>query len=272
MTQVELSLARPARSPQWRPSRRLLPRRFLGPVALVLVWHAASSLGLLDPRTLPSPVTILGTGRDLLATGELEAALAVSLGRVAAGLSIGIAVGLLLALVAGLFRLGEDLVDSTMHVLRTLPVLALVPLLIVWLGIGEAPKIALIAIATTFPIYLNTFAAIRSVEDRYVEAATVLGLDRAGIVRHVILPGAMPGFLTGLRFSVSIAWLLLIVGEQINARAGLGYLMNQAREFFQIDVIVVGLVVYGILGLLGDAVVRMLERSLLGWRRNFRGT
>lgn len=271
MAHVELTLTgHPAASRRVR--RPFLPRRLLGPALLILAWQAASSLGLLGPRTLPPPVAVLATARDLLASGELQTALVVSLGRVAAGLAIGTVAGLSLAVVAGLFRLGEDIVDSTMHVLRTLPVLALVPLIIVWLGIGEEPKIALIAIATTFPIYLNTFAAIRSVEDRYVEAATVLGLSRAGIVRHVILPGAMPGFLTGLRYSVSLGWLILIVGEQVNASEGLGFLMNRAREFFQIDVIVVGLVVYGILGLLGDASVRFIEGATLGWRRTFRGT
>lgn len=153
-----------------------------------------------------------------------------------------------------------------------MPVLGLLPLIIIWFGIGEAPKIALVAIGTAFPIYLNTYAGIRGVDAKLVEAATTFGVSRWALVRHVIVPGAVPNFLVGLRFSLTGAWLIMIVAEQVNARSGLGFLTNEARTWFRTDIIVLCLVIYGLLGLLSDAIVRLLERRLLGWRRGFVGT
>ncbi len=245
---------------------RLPFRRFLSPLVIVLAWQAASSLGLLSPRTLASPVQIVLTGWGLLASGELPWHLAVSLARVLAGLAIGLTVGAGLALAAGLSRLGEDIVDAPVQMLRTLPFLALVPLFILWFGIGETPKIALVALGTAFPIYLNLFAGIRGVEPRLVEMGRVFGLDRAGLLRHVVLPGALPSALVGLRYSLGVAWLSLVVAEQVNATAGIGYLINDARDFLRTDVIMVGLVLYALLGLLADSLVRALERRLLAWR------
>ena len=209
---------------------------------------------------------------DLVRTGELQHHLRVSLQRVGIGLAIGITIGVVLALVAGLFRLGEDLIDGPMQILRSLPVLALVPLMIVWLGIGEEPKIALIALGVTFPVYINTFSAIRNVDARLVESSATFGLGRAGLIRHVILPGALPGFFTGLRFAFGISWLVLVVSEQVNATSGIGYLVMTAREFLRTDIIVVGLLVYGALGFVSDGIVRLLERRALSWRPSFSGT
>jgi sulfonate transport system permease protein len=258
-----------------RARRRLIPRgmrRLLGPLSLLGAWQVATGTGLLDRQTLAPPAVVARTGWRLLASGDLGGHLWVSLHRVVAGLAIGVTVGVVLALLAGLTRLGEDVVDSTMQMLRTVPVLALVPLMILWFGIGEEPKIVLIAIGTAFPVYLNTFAAIRAVDGGLVEAAGTLGLRRPGLIRHVILPGALPGFLIGLRYSLGIAWLVLVVSEQINASQGLGFLMNEAREYFQTDVLVVVLVIYGLLGLISDFLVRLLERTFLSWRHNFSGT
>ena len=248
---------------------RLPFRRLVSPLVLVLLWQAASTFGLLSPRTLASPLQIVLTGWGLLASGELPWHLAVSLGRVAAGLAIGLSVGAGLALIAGLSRLGEDVVDAPVQMLRTLPFLALVPLFILWFGIGEAPKIALVALGTAFPIYLNLFAGIRGVEPRLAEMGRVFGLDQAGLLRHVVLPGALPSALVGLRYSLGVAWLSLVVAEQVNASAGIGYLINDARDFLRTDVIMVGLVLYALLGLLADALVRALERRLLAWRPAF---
>jgi sulfonate transport system permease protein len=187
------------------------------------------------------------------------------------GLAIGGGIGVALAVVSGLFRLGEDLIDSTMQMLRTIPNVALIPLLIIWFGIGEEPKVALIALATAFPLYLNVYAGIRNVDQTLVEAGRTLGLSRAAMIRHVILPGALPSALVGLRYSLGTSWLALVFGEQVNATEGIGYLMSNAREFFQTDVIVVCLVVYALLGLAVDAVVRLLEKVLLAWRPAFTG-
>lgn len=258
-----------------RAGRREIPRgmrRLLGPLSLLGAWQAATGTGLLDRQTLAPPAVVARTGWRLIASGDLQGHLSVSLHRVVAGLAIGVTIGVILALVAGLARLGEDIVDSTVQMLRTVPVLALVPLMILWFGIGEKPKIVLIAIGTAFPVYLNTFAAIRAVDEGLVEAARTLGLRRLGLIRHVILPGALPGFLIGLRYSLGIAWLVLVVSEQINASQGLGFLMNEAREYFQTDVLVVVLVIYGLLGLISDSLVRLLERTFLSWRRSFSGS
>ena len=251
---------------RWRLPDLRRARRFLSPLALVLLWQAGSMAGIIPARTLAAPSTILVTAWGLLATGELEHHLLVSLGRVLIGLGIGITVGTVFAVVAGLSRRGEEVVDAPMQMLRTLPFLALVPLFILWFGIGETPKIALVALGTTFPIYLNLFSGIRGVDPKLVEAGRVFGLDRRGLVRHVILPGALPSALVGLRYSLGVAWLSLVVAEQINADAGIGYMISDARDFLRTDVIVVGLLVYAVLGLVADALVRIVERRALAWR------
>jgi sulfonate transport system permease protein len=267
---MEQSIALPmptqARSPRLRlPDLRRF-RRFLSPLVLVLLWQAGSMAGLIPARTLAAPTAILTTAWGLLASGELEHHLLVSLGRVVIGLGIGVTTGTLLATIAGLSRRGEDVVDAPMQMLRTLPFLALVPLFILWFGIGELPKIALVALGTTFPVYLNLFAGIRGVDPKLVEAGRVFGLDRRGLIRHVILPGALPSALVGLRYALGVGWLSLVVAEQINADAGIGYMISDARDFLRTDVIVVGLLVYALLGLLADGLVRALERRALAWR------
>ena len=252
-------LSRPGLSQQ-------VPRRFLSSLVLVLAWQGACSAGLVSPRTLASPAQILGTAWSMTASGELPWNLLVSLGRASAGLAIGVAAGTVLALVAGLSRIGEDLVDAPVQMLRTLPFLALVPLFILWFGIGETPKVALVALGTSFPIYLNLYAGIRGVEKRLAEMGRVFGLSQSGLIRHVVLPGALPSALVGLRYSLATAWLSLVVAEQVNANAGIGYLINDARDFLRTDVIMVGLLTYALLGLGADALVRLLERRLLAWR------
>jgi sulfonate transport system permease protein len=263
--------ARVARS---RRGRATLPRpirRAIGPIAVVVIWHVLSVTGTLDARTLAAPLDVLATGWDLTRAGELPHHLLTSLKRVGVGLSLGVSVGLALALLTGFSRLADDLVDPVVQVGRSIPVLGLLPLVILWFGIGEEPKVLLVAVGTAFPIYVNTHAAIRGVDAKLVEAGVTFGLGRLGLVREVVLPGALPGFLVGLRFAFMGAWLIMIIAEQINAREGIGYLMNEARAWYRTDIIVVGLVVYALLGLLTDGIVRALERHLLAWRRGFTG-
>ncbi|WP_411102608.1 ABC transporter permease [Streptomyces sp. cmx-4-9] len=254
--------------------RRSVPRwvrRTSGPLLLLALWQVASTVGWLPADTLAPPSTIAAAGADLVGDGTLPGAMAVSLQRVAIGLVIGGTAGTVLALLSGLSRLGEDLIDASVQMLRTVPWVGLIPLFIIWMGIGEAPKVALIALGTAFHLYLNVYAGIRGVDEQLIEAGGALGLGRWGLVRHVVLPGALPGFMTGLRYSLATAWLALVFGESINADAGIGFLMNQAREFFRTDVIVVCLVVYAFLGLTADLLVRLLERLLLQWRPTFTG-
>ena len=241
-------------------------RRFVVPVVLVLIWQAGSMAGLVSPRVLAAPSAVLATAWSLLRSGALEWNLLVSLARVAAGAAIGVGLGGALALVAGLSRFGEDALDATLQMMRALPFLALVPLFILWFGLGEGPKVALVALGTLFPIYLNLFSGIRGVDPKLVEAGRVFGLDRRGLVRHVILPGALPAALTGLRYALGVAWLSLVVAEQVDAQSGIGYLIGDARDFLRTDVILVCLLTYALLGLGADGLVRLLERRLLAWR------
>ncbi|MFB7712754.1 ABC transporter permease [Streptomyces sp. NPDC056105] len=258
------SSTRRTRVPRWL-------RRTSGPVLLLILWQLLSSTGVLTPDVLASPGTIARVAGDLVSDGSLPNAMGVSLQRVAIGLLFGVVVGTGLALVSGLFRVGEDLVDASVQMLRTVPFVGLIPLFIIWFGIGEAPKIAIITLGVSFPLYLNVYAGIRGVDAQLIEAGESLGLSRWGLVRHVVLPGALPGAMTGLRYSLGISWLALVFAEQINADAGIGFLMVQARDFLRTDVIVVCLIVYAFLGLLADFVVRTLERLLLQWRPTFTG-
>ena len=247
-----------------------LPARLLGrwfsPLVLLLLWELGSRTGLIPERTLAAPSAVLGALVAMIASGELPSNLLVSFGRVSIGLSIGISAGIALALVAGLSRSGEITVDPLMQIKRTIPVVALSPLFIVWFGIGETTKIALIAFATVFPVYLNLYSGIRAVDPRLIDAARSFGLSRTALIQHVILPAALPSLLVGLRFSLSVAIIVLVIAEQINASAGLGYLINNARDFMRTDIIVVCLMVYALLGLGADWLVRAIETRALAWR------
>ncbi|WP_205475155.1 ABC transporter permease [Nocardioides sp. SYSU D00038] len=258
----------PTRRPP-RPARRnplRLLRRWVSPVVLLGLWQALSSAGVIDERTIASPAQIFTRAVELVQDGTLGSATLTSLQRVGIGFAIGAAIGMTLAIVAGLSRIGEDAIDPPMQMLRTLPHFGLIPLFILWFGIGEQPKITLIAMGVTFPLYLNTFAGIRNIDRKTIEAARAMNLTWVQRVRHVIVPGALPQTLTGLRQSLGIAWLSLIVAETISASSGLGYMINNARDFLQTDVIVVGLAVYSLLGLATDGIVRYLEGRALAWR------
>jgi sulfonate transport system permease protein len=261
---VEVELLRSAGRTRRRPPRALT--RMVGVVLVIAGWQVASSTGALAADVIGSPRAVLHTAGHLIANGELGSAIAASLQRVAWGVLIGVLLGVALALVSGLSRIGADVVDAPVQMLRTIPFAGIIPLLIVWLGVGETPKIVLIALGTTFPIYLNLSGGIRSVDPGLLEVGRTLGLSRVGLVVHVVLPSALPQFLVGLRIALGISWLALVFAEQISAVNGLGYLMTTAQELLQTDTIVVCLAVYGILGLLVDALVRVLERVLLAWR------
>jgi len=253
------------------PARRWpLPVNFGGrwasPVLLLLLWEIGSRSGLIPERTLAAPSAVLGTLIAMSLSGELLANLLVSFARAAAGLFLGVGLGLVLGLAAGLSRAAEQVVDPLMQIKRTIPALALTPLFIVWFGIGETPKVALIAFATVFPVYLNLYSGIRGVDLRLLDAARSFGLSRIELIWHVVLPAALPSLLVGLRYSLSVSILVLVVAEQINASAGLGYLINNARDFMRTDIIVVCLLVYALLGLSGDWLVRRMEDRALVWR------
>lgn len=256
-----------------RPARRLGPGRPLrggaaiGVLALLVVWTLGSATGFIDQRTLTAPWTVATTAAELVADGRLQENLAVSAGRALSGLALGIVAGTVLAVVAGLSRWGEALIDGPVQVKRAIPSLALLPLLILWLGIGETMKVVTILLGVLVPVYVHTHNGLRSIDARYVELAQTVGLSRWAFLTRVVLPGALPGFLLGLRFAVTGAWLALVVVEQINGTAGIGYMMELARTYGQTDVIVVGLVLYGVLGYGSDLLVRLVQRRALAWRR-----
>jgi sulfonate transport system permease protein len=241
-------------------------RRIASPILVLLAWQLGASTHLIPATKLAAPSTILATFWSLLSSGELLGDLAVSLTRVTIGVILGVAIGTALGLFAGLSRTGDDAVDPLMQGLRTLPYLGMAPLLILWFGIGEMPKIALVAFASAFPVYMTLLGGIRSVDPKLLEAAKVFGLNRVQSIRAVILPGALAPALVGLRYALGAAWLSLVVSEQINADRGIGHMIMDARDFLRTDIIVVGLLVYAILGLATDALVRLVERRALAWR------
>jgi sulfonate transport system permease protein len=259
------------RKSQRKPSIPRQLQRLLGPVLLVALWQMLSSTGVFDERTVPPPTRVVRAAYRLLLEGSLQDHMTTSMLRVGYGLAFGIALGLVLALIAGLSRVGENFVDANMEVLNAIPNFALVPLLIVWFGISEVPKVLLITLAVAVAIYINTFSAIRSVDAGLVEAARSFGAGRVELIYRVVLPGSLPGFLVGLRLALTASWLALIFAETINAKKGLGRMMTDAREYFQIDVVFVLIAVYAILGLLSILLVRLLEGRLLTWRRAYDG-
>jgi sulfonate transport system permease protein len=248
--------------------RVLLP--WLVPLSLLLLWQLLAQVGLIPTRILPAPSAILLAGYSLAATGGLWHHLVSSAGRAGTGFLIGASLGLGFGVLNGILPRAEVLLDSSFQMLRTIPPLAMIPLVILWFGIGEQARIFLVCVGVFFPVYLNTFHGIRSIDPGLIEMGRIYGLRRREIISHIILPGAMPSILVGIRFSLGIAWILLIVGEQIAADSGIGYMALNAREFMQTDVIVLSILLYALLGKFSDALARYLEARLLPWHPNHR--
>ncbi|MBX8492603.1 aliphatic sulfonate ABC transporter permease SsuC [Pseudomonas cichorii] len=235
------------------------------PVLLLAVWQLSVSAGWLSTRILPAPSAVIEAGINLIASGEIWTHLAISGWRAGIGFAIGGGIGLVLGFITGLTKWGERLLDSSVQMIRNVPHLALIPLVILWFGIDETAKIFLVALGTLFPIYLNTYHGIRNIDPALVEMSRSYGLSGFSLFRHVILPGAMPSILVGVRFALGFMWLTLIVAETISASSGIGYLAMNAREFLQTDVVVLAIVLYAVLGKLADLAARALERVCLRW-------
>ncbi|WP_328856820.1 ABC transporter permease [Williamsia herbipolensis] len=250
---------------RWRRHRWTVIR-VLSPIALLVLWQIGSALRIIPERILPAPSLIADAGAELVRNGELADALVVSGTRVVEGLVLGGLIGVALGALVGLSRVAEATVDPPLQMLRALPHLGLIPLFIIWFGIGETPKILLVALGVAFPLYLNTSSAIRQIDRRHLETATVLGFSWRQRFSRVILPSIAPQLLVGFRQSLAIAWLTLIVAEQVNSDAGLGFIINQARDFLRIDTIIFGLVVYALLGIITDGIVRILEARALRYQ------
>ena len=240
------------------------------PVALLLGWQLASHFGFLSSRILPEPWAVAKAFWSLTVSGELWLHLKTSLWRATVGFGIGAGLGLLLGLLTGSFRHAETLLDTTLQMVRNIPALALIPLVILWFGIDETAKLFLLAVGVFFPVYLNTFHGIRSADQGLIEMARSYGLSGWPLYRDVILPAAMPSILVGVRFSLGLVWVLLIVAETISAQAGIGYMTMNAREFLQTDVVLVGILLYALLGKAADLFSRRLEKHCLRWNPAYR--
>lgn len=247
--------------------QRLLP--WVVPVGLIALWQIASSLDWLSTRVLPAPSEVVKAAWALTVSGELWTHVKVSAWRALAGLAIGGGLGLALGLLTGSVKFFETLLDSTIQMVRNIPALALIPLVILWFGIDESAKLFLIAVSVFFPLYINTFHGIRNVDPALIEMGRTYGLTRWQLYREVILPGAMSSILVGLRFALGLMWVILIVAETISAQAGIGYLTMNAREFLQTDVVLVGILLYALLGKLADVFARGLERYWLRWHPGY---
>jgi sulfonate transport system permease protein len=250
-----------------RSKRVSLLFRILVPLAIVGLWWLLTGTGVIDPTVLSSPATTWSSFVDLLAHKDLLGDIGISLARAGIGLAIGGGIGLILGIIVGLFSLGEELLDSSLQMFRVIPFPAVIFLFIVWFGIGETAKVALIALATLFPMYLNTSNGVRNVDRRVVEAARSFGLRGWRLIRQVVIPLSLPSILTGLRFSAGISIVALVFAETINANKGIGYLANQAASFNQVSVLVVCIIIYALMGIVADVIVRLIERAAMPWRR-----
>lgn len=263
--------ARPASAfGRWRQRLSWPLGIYTTPVAILIIWQVLADARLLSPTAAPAPTTIASTGWHLWQQGVLGPDLEISLlHRAAVGFALGLTVGVIAGVLGGLLRSGEHLLNGIVQIFNTIPILAILPVMIVWFGIGEKPKILIIAFGAFVPIYLNLFAAIRGVDQRLVEMARTTGAGTWRLVTRVMFPGALPGFLVGLRFALAYSILGLVAAETLNANSGIGFLITNGQTYLQPDQVWVGLVIYAILGLLADQLVRLLQRVLLRWRPSY---
>lgn len=270
MTAISTETEKPA---EGRKPFRLSPGRgwigWILPLTIVILWEVLSRAGLIRLNVLPAPSAVLAAFWTLLLSGDLIRNIAVSAGRALAGFVIGGSIGFALGLANGLSIRSRDITDTTLQMIRNVPHLALIPLVILWFGIGETPKIFLVALGVFFPIYVNTLLGIQGIDPQLIEMGRIYGMRPATLFRRVILPGALPAIFTGLRYALGIMWLTLIVAETISAQSGLGYMAMQAREFLQIDIVVLSILIYALLGKLADSAARLLERLCLQWHPAF---
>ncbi|MNW27610.1 putative aliphatic sulfonates transport permease protein SsuC [compost metagenome] len=242
---------------------RILP--FVVPVLILGLWQGLTTTGIVASNILPRPTQVLEALLRLLRNGELLNNISVSSRRAIGGFVIGGGLGFLLGILTGISSLAEKIADSSIQMIRNIPHLSLIPIVIIWFGIGEEAKLFLVALGVFFPVYLNTFHGIRSVDPGLIEMGRVYGLKRLSLYRDIILPGALPSILVGIRYALGIMWLTLIVAETVAADAGIGYMAMNAREFMQMDVIVLSILLYALLGKLSDTVAKLLERRWLRW-------
>jgi sulfonate transport system permease protein len=253
------------------PGHRIRFAFWIGPILALALWSAGSASGVIKPAILSAPWDVVIAFEDQWVNHDLLGNILSSLERSAIGLTLGVVTGAVLAVVSGLSRFGESLIDGPIQIKRSVPTLAVIPLFIAWFGIGQEMKIITIALISLVPIYIHTHNGLRGIDGRYAELAETIGINRGEFVRHIVLPGALPGFLLGMRFAVTSSLLGLVVVEQYNAVAGIGHMITLAEQYGQTDVIVVGLVIYGVFGYCADSAVRLTARKVLSWRQTLEG-
>ncbi|MBB2973245.1 sulfonate transport system permease protein [Mesorhizobium sp. RMAD-H1] len=256
-------------SPRTLSDREMLAVSWLAPVLVVLAWEGLSGIGYINPQILPSPSAVLGTALTLISNGTLPEHLGYSLLRATVGFAIGGGIGFVLGVLVGFSRIAEAALDRSIQMIRAIPFLALLPLVIIWFGVDETGKIFLVSLGVMFPIYINTVLGIRQVDPKLLELAQVTGLSVRQRITRIILPGAMPSILTGVRYALAVAWLALVIAETIATTKGIGFLAMDAREFLQTNVIVLTIVIYAAIGVFADGLARFLEKRLLAWHPNY---
>ena len=249
-----------------------IARRSVTPILLIALWQLSTTAGWISPSVLAAPSQVWSTFVELASEGEILRDIGLSAQRVFFGLAIGGSIGVALGVISGLSKIGEESIDPPLQMVRAMPSLGTAPLLVIWLGIDEGVKVGLVAIGVIFPLYINIFKGIRGIDRRYAELAKVCDVSRRELLLRVILPGALPQALVGLRLALGFAWLSLVIGEGINARGGIGYLVSQGRNALQTDWIILGLVLYALLGLAMEALVRFIEWRALPWKSGFTPT
>jgi len=264
----------PITRPSGKKSRTILRKAALGsllPILVLALWQYISGRELVDPILFPAPTAIARTFYEMILSGELIDNLEISVLRAVLGFLLGGGAGLLLGLTVGMFNRAEELLDPTVQMIRTIPLLAITPLFILWFGFGETSKVLMIALGAFFPLYVNTFLGVRNVDSKLFDVARVLEFGRFQQMIRLVLPAAMPNVLLGLRLSVSFAWLVLVVAELMGSDRGVGDLIQDARSYLRTEVVFIGILLFAAVGKLTDSLVRLLERRLLKWQDSYKG-
>lgn len=250
---------------------KVLVRAITIPVIILIIWQLAGVFGLVSKTVLPTPLDIFLTFQELIKTGELFGHLSISVFRAAAGFFIGGGLGIILGTIVGFSTRSEQYLDPSVQMLRTVPHLAVAPLFVLWFGFGETSKVLLIADGAFFPLYVNAFLGIRGVDSKLFDVARVLEFSKRKLITKLILPSALPNLLLGARLSLGVAWVSLVVAELMGSTEGIGYMIMDARQFSNTDIVFVGIIIFAFVGKFSDSLVRLLEVKFLRWRDNFKG-
>ncbi|AOY16307.1 sulfonate ABC transporter permease [Bacillus sp. ABP14] len=250
---------------------KVLVRAITIPIIVLIIWQLAGVFDLVSKTVLPTPLDIFLAFQELIKTGELFGHLSISVFRAAAGFFIGGSLGIILGTIVGFSTRSEQYLDPSVQMLRTVPHLAVAPLFVLWFGFGETSKVLLIADGAFFPLYVNAFLGIRGVDSKLFDVARVLEFSKRKLITKLILPAALPNLLLGARLSLGVAWVSLVVAELMGSTEGIGYMIMDARQFSNTDIVFVGIIIFAFVGKFSDSLVRLLEVKFLRWRDNYKG-